>query len=121
MNAAKLTETIIDPNTIAELKSTVGADFIGELIDAYWEETPRLITELGQFLTKQDAVAFGRTAHSIKSSSASLGAMQFAALARELEMMGKAGDLTGAEAKLERLAANYVQVQRALKELKDGS
>ena len=114
-------DPIIDPNTISELKATVGFEFIGELIDTYLEETPRLIEELVQLLEKLDTVAFGRTAHSIKSSSASLGALSFSALAKELEMMGKAGDLTGAEAKVEQLKVNYGQVKRALKELKDGS
>ena len=39
---------------------------------------------------QDDATAFRRHAHSIKSSSASFGANDFAAQARELEMMGKA-------------------------------
>ena len=34
---------------------------------------------------------FRRAAHSLKSNSANLGAMTLAALAKELEMMGKAG------------------------------
>ena len=114
-------EIFIDPNTIAELKSTVGVDFIGELIDAYLEETPRLIADLRQSLASQDAPTFGRNAHSIKSSSASLGALSFASLAKELEMMGKAGDLAGVEARVERLAEDYVKVEHALKELKDES
>ena len=114
-------DPVIDQNTISELKATVGDDFVVELIDTYLEETPRLITELEQFLAKQDAVAFGRTAHSIKSSSASLGALSFAALARELEMMGKSGELAGAKVKVEALEAEYIQVQQALKELKNGS
>jgi HPt (histidine-containing phosphotransfer) domain-containing protein len=114
-------DPIIDPNTISELKATVGSEFIGELIDTYLEETPRLIEELVPLLEKLDTVAFGRTAHSIKSSSASLGALSFAAQAKELELMGKAGDLTGAEVKVEQLKVDYGQVKRALKELKDGS
>jgi HPt (histidine-containing phosphotransfer) domain-containing protein len=113
------TELIIDPVTFSELKITVGADFIGELIDAYLEDTPRLLTQLQQYLTQQDAQAFTRTAHSIKSSSASLGALSFSALAKELEMMGKQGGLTGTEAKVELLNKDYLQVQRRLKELKD--
>ncbi len=112
--------SIIDPNTIAELKATVGADFIGELIDAYLEETSRLVADLEPLLAKQDAVAFSRTAHSIKSSSASLGALSFAELAKELEMTGKAGNLDGAESKVKRLEEEYGTVKTTLKELKDG-
>lgn len=114
-------DLIIDQNIISELKVTVGDDFLVELIDTYLEETPRLLSELEQFLLKQDAAAFGRTAHSIKSSSASLGALSFSAQAKELEMMGKSGELAGADVKVKALGVDYKRVQIALKELKDGS
>jgi HPt (histidine-containing phosphotransfer) domain-containing protein len=114
-------DLIIDPTTIAELKATVGADFIGELIDAYLDDTPRLIADLELQLAKQDAVGFGRIAHSIKSSSASLGALSFAALAKELEMIGKEGNLVGVEPRVKRLATEYTRVKSSLEELKDGS
>ena len=55
----------------------MGAEFIGELIDTYCQETPQLIAALQQALAQGDAPAFQRAAHSIKSTSASLGAMEF--------------------------------------------
>jgi histidine phosphotransfer protein HptB len=112
-------EPVIDPLAFAELKATVGADFIVELIDAYLDDTPRLIKELAESLAQKDATKFGRTAHSIKSSSAALGALQFSTLAKELELIGKQGDLSGAETKVEQLQKHYVQVQRSLEELRD--
>jgi HPt (histidine-containing phosphotransfer) domain-containing protein len=112
-------EPVIDPSTFAELKANVGADFIGELIDAYLEDTPRLLFELQQTLAQQDALAFSRAAHSIKSSSASLGALQFSAQAKELEMIGKAGDLTAVDEKVKQLEGEYLMVEQRMKELKD--
>jgi HPt (histidine-containing phosphotransfer) domain-containing protein len=112
-------QPVIDAITFAELKTTVGADFIGELIDAYLEDTPRLMNELAISLVQQDAPKFGRTAHSIKSSSASLGALPLSLLAKELEMIGKQGDLSEAETKLKHLQESYAQVQLRLKELRD--
>jgi HPt (histidine-containing phosphotransfer) domain-containing protein len=114
-------EPVIDALTFAELKTTVGADFIGELIDAYLEDTPRLINELAESLAQQDVTKFSRMAHSIKSSSAVFGALLFSAQAKELEMIGKQGDLTGVQPKVEHLEMNYVQVQQKLRELKDES
>ncbi len=112
-------DPIIDPQVFTELKNTVGAEFIGELVDAYLDDTPRLLDELKQYLAQADAKSFSRTAHSIKSSSASLGALSFSALARELEMTGKQDVLSGCEEKVERLAAEYLAVQERLKELKN--
>ncbi len=108
---------IIDPETFNNLKDLMGADFVVELIDTYNTETGALIERLQQALAAQDAGTFGRTAHSIKSSSASLGALAFSQQARELEMMGKANDLAGAGSKLDLLAAGFVEVRRRLEEL----
>ena len=113
------TKVFIDTATFNELKDQVGADFVIELIDTYSLETGGLIDQLHQALALKDAVAFGRLAHSIKSSSASLGALTFSQQARELEMLGKANDLSGAGPKLERLAADFLQVKRCLEELRN--
>jgi|WetSurMetagenome_2_1015567.scaffolds.fasta_scaffold123962_2 histidine phosphotransfer protein HptB len=109
----------IDALTYAELKTTVGADFIDELVEAYLDETPKLINDLIESLAQEDATKFGRTAHSIKSSSAALGALPLSLLAKELEMMGKQGDLSEAEPQVKYLLESYFQVQRKLEELRD--
>ncbi len=112
-------QAIIDMPTYNQLKELMGADFVVELIDTYNSETKTLIDQLGEALASGEAVSFGRCAHSIKSSSASLGALVFSGQARELEMMGKANDLSGAEEKLDKLAAGFLQVQKRLEELRD--
>jgi HPt (histidine-containing phosphotransfer) domain-containing protein len=111
--------TTIDRTVFTELIESMGADFIGELIDTYLEETPQLIAKLRQSLAEQNPEAFRRFAHSIKSSSASFGALGFSAQARDLEMIGMSGDLTGAGEKVEQLSSAYSQVAQALQELKN--
>ncbi len=111
-------EIIIDSTTYQELRDQVGTDFVIELIDAYAAETADLLSRLQQALVGADAVVFGRLAHSIKTSSASLGALAFAQQARELEMMGKANDLALAGAKVDQLAAAFPKVVGRLMELK---
>ena len=105
---------IIHPQVFNELQATLGADFIGELIDTYCEETPELLEQLQQALSQNDAEAFRRAAHSIKSSSASLGALEFSAQAKDLELLGKSGDISGAGEKVARLRVDYAQVEQAL-------
>ena len=59
--------------------------FRAELIEAYLEDTARLVAELeGQFLRK-DFEAAAVSAHSIKGASANLGALQVRNAAAELE------------------------------------
>jgi HPt (histidine-containing phosphotransfer) domain-containing protein len=111
---------IIDQPTYDALVDAVGADFIDELLQAYYEETPALLATLQQALTNLDFESFTRAAHSIKSTSNSFGAFQFAELAKELEMMGKAKNLEGAQAKVDHLTQDYLQVRLSLEGLAHG-
>lgn len=112
---------IIDMPTYNQLKELMGVEFIAELVDTYNNETKALIEQLGQALVSGEAASFRRCAHSIKSSSASLGALVFSQQAHELELMGKANDLSGAGQKLEQLAADFLLVKHCLEELRDKS
>jgi HPt (histidine-containing phosphotransfer) domain-containing protein len=108
-------EQVIDRATLEALASTTDKAFVGELIETFLADAPQLLAALGSAVEAGDAEAFRRAAHSLKSNGASLGAMSFSASAKELEMMGKAGDLSAAAGKVEILGADFDQVARALK------
>ena len=116
-----MTEPIIDKETIANLISMTGEDFLTELVEAYLEDSPHLFSQMRKALADRDPEAFRRSAHSLKTSSASLGALQFSEKARELEMLGKSNRLSGAEAGVAALEAEFPQVEGALKELAYGA
>ena len=50
-----MTDPSIDIAIFENLKAMMGADFIGELIDAYFEETPQLLGQIEQALASGDA------------------------------------------------------------------
>jgi HPt (histidine-containing phosphotransfer) domain-containing protein len=110
-------QTAIDLPTFEALREAMGADYIGEVVQVYFEETPQLLAGLREALSKQDCEAFRRAAHSIKSTSNSFGALQLGAQAKELEMMGREMKLEGAEPKVQSLEADYLVVKQALEEL----
>jgi len=83
----------IDKATFEELKQMSGEDFINELIDAFLDDAPKMITAMETALAAKDAEAFRRNAHSLKSNANTFGAMELAALARELEVMGRESNL----------------------------
>ena len=113
-------QSIIDLPTFEALKDAMGADFIGELVQTYFDETPQLLAKLRQAIESQDYEAFRMAAHSIKSTSNSFGALLLGAQARELEMMGREGRLDGAPGKVEALASGYAAVNKELEELSRG-
>lgn len=114
-----MSEKSIDLSVFAALKETMGADFMGELVDTYLEDSLTLIQQMHQALTDQDADSFRRAAHSFKSNSASFGAMQLSSLARELESLGKENRLDQAGEILPRLEIEYTQVSAELEALRD--
>lgn len=109
---------IIDEKVFGELKESVGADFIGDLIDTYVTDAPRMLEAMDQALSAGNAEEFRRAAHSLKSNSATFGAVTLAALAKEMEMIGKSGILEGAPGKLTQLSAEYSRVRVELERLR---
>jgi HPt (histidine-containing phosphotransfer) domain-containing protein len=108
--------TVIDPAVFDELVASTGGDaeFIRELIDTYVTDAPGLFEQMHTALAGGDAETFRRAAHSLKSNSASLGALTLSAQAKELEMMGKEASLEGAAAKIAAADVEYAKVKAAL-------
>jgi HPt (histidine-containing phosphotransfer) domain-containing protein len=106
----------IDRAVLDDQLESVGGDreFLGELLQAYFDDAPR------QFGIMRDALAAGkpdefrRAAHSLKSNSASFGAMGLSRMCKELEDMGKAGTLDGAGVRIARAEDEYARVRAAL-------
>lgn len=108
---------IIDGGTFAKLFDSLGADvdFLGELVDAYFDSTPGLFASMHQAIAAGDAAGLQRAAHSLKTGSANFGALAFATLCKQLEDLGKAGALDGTEEKIGALEAAYGEVVAALR------
>ncbi|PJJ96295.1 hybrid sensor histidine kinase/response regulator [Lysobacteraceae bacterium NML91-0213] len=83
---------IIDEEVLEELRTMLG-DEVDHLIDVFLEDTPRLIARLEAAVDGPDYDALRDTAHSLKSSSANLGAMLLSASARRIEAGARAGQL----------------------------
>ena len=107
---------VIDAAAFDELVSSTGGEaaFIQELIDTYLTDAPELFAQMRSSLAAGDAETFRRAAHSLKSNSASLGALGLSAQAKELETMGKAGTLEEAPAKVAAAGFEYTRVKAAL-------
>ena len=106
----------IDIATFDELRHTAGADFVVELVETFLEEAPQMLAELRQTLAAEQADAFRRAAHSLKSNSHTFGATALGAQARELEL----GGMPAGTAALDALDAEYARAAAALKDLCHG-
>jgi HPt (histidine-containing phosphotransfer) domain-containing protein len=107
----------LEVRVLAELHQLLGEQapqLIAELIDLYLETAISLLAEMRAAISAVDGHALYRAAHTLKPSSAHLGAMRLAALCEMLESIGQSGQLTEAAAKMVELEAEFDRVKIAL-------
>jgi CheY-like chemotaxis protein len=88
--------------------------FLVEMVNIYLEDAPKLLKEVRAAIVTGNAPELRMAAHSLKSISAEFGATQLTELARELEMMGKEGEMSAAYALFIRAEQAYTRVVLAL-------
>jgi len=111
-----MTDDLIDLSTFGELRETVGAEFVGELVDAFLDEAPQMLAALRSALDEKATEAFRRAAHSLKTNAHTFGATALGARAKELELGGLPGD----DAVLDELDAAFADAAAVLRSLRDG-
>ena len=91
--------------------------FLKELINIYLEETLHLISEMKTASENIKMETFTRAAHTLKSSSANLGAMHLSEMCKELEELGKSRNLNDIPKKITAVEQEFQRVNTALKKL----
>ena len=107
----------IDQGTFHELKQMSGEDYINELIDAFLDDAPNMLSNMRIALDAKDVESFRRNAHSLKSNANTFGATELGALAKELEFMAKQNNLDIGN-RLDILREAYAKVAEELKGLR---
>ncbi len=70
----------LEAKALQALRDMAGEDasvILASVIDAYLKDAPKLLQAIGKGITQGDAAALYQAAHTLKSSSATLGAMTF--------------------------------------------
>ena len=96
----------------------MGGAFVVELIDTFGEDARELIGTLRRALAATDIDAFRRAAHSLKSTSESLGAGAPGDPGARARNHGPRGEPAGSRPRLEQLAEAYEIVAHRLEELR---
>jgi HPt (histidine-containing phosphotransfer) domain-containing protein len=86
---------MVDDGVLAELRTSVQGDtaFVRDLVEAFVTDSAELIDAIDAALAGGDAQGLVRPAHTLKSSSATLGALSLSATARTLEAAGRSAAL----------------------------
>ncbi|AVH73251.1 PAS domain S-box protein [Nostoc sp. 'Lobaria pulmonaria (5183) cyanobiont'] len=106
----------IDAKILQSLQLMVGGDRVAfaELIECYLTETAKLVQHISTAIASQDIQTIWKTAHKLKSSSASVGAIALAHLCKLLEVQARRSNLENNLELLSLLYQEYEQVKTAL-------
>ncbi|KLI99417.1 hybrid sensor histidine kinase/response regulator [Luteimonas sp. FCS-9] len=105
---------VLDGEVLDDLRDLLGDD-VDRLVAVFLDDTPRLLATFERAAAAGDHEAMREAAHSLKSSSANLGALALSAEARGIEAAARAGTLDDAEAAVGRLTAAFARARDALR------
>ena len=111
-SASALDQSVLD--VIRDLENEDAPDIFANIIGLYLDKSPELLQTMQTAIAERDAESLRDAAHTLKSSSANVGALILSALCKELEDMGRAGSLLNSASKLSCLFEEYSRVKTAL-------
>ncbi len=106
-------QALLDRSVLEELQEIMGDDF-ADLVQTWLDSSAELMQQLRQAAEAKDAEAMIVSAHSLKSSSANVGAMQFSTLAKAVEHAARQGKIEIALTAWRKMPAVYEGTRRAL-------
>jgi PAS domain S-box-containing protein len=118
---AALPALIFDPRAFDRLRVTLGkqaAVMLPALVEDFYQDAPKLMADARQALQAGKNQDLIRAAHTLKSNSATFGVMALSALARELEIQSRAGNLSAAPGLLNQMDEEFVQAKSALEAIR---
>ncbi|MDP9442004.1 MAG: response regulator, partial [Actinomycetota bacterium] len=112
---------VLDPARITELREVLDGEEMAQLVETFSGDTVGLVEQLRGGIEDADSVAVARTCHTLKGTSATLGASSLAKLFGELEEAALTQGLAGGADILQRLEAEVGRVRPALRAAFPGS
>jgi signal transduction histidine kinase/CheY-like chemotaxis protein/HPt (histidine-containing phosphotransfer) domain-containing protein len=110
--------TTLDAVIISDLLDTMGGEF-GDLVRVYLEDAPQRLRELETAAETGDAAAQIAPSHTLKSSSANIGALALSDLARGIEHAARGGMATTPAEIADGIRQEYERVAAELSKLLD--
>ncbi len=111
----------INRSALDAYREMMGEDadaFIADIIDTYLDNAVNLLDDLRSALASGDVEGFVRAAHTLKSTSATVGAEELSALAADLETKGKEGNLSSLAPGVTEAREMFAQVEEELRSMR---
>ncbi len=99
---------------IRDMAGVAASEVLVQVIDCYLEDAPQLLQAINAAVVEGNAIALRQAAHTLKSTSATLGATILSQFCKDLEVIGRAGTTLEAPALVLQVEVEYAKVQAAL-------
>ena len=112
---------VLDPWSLERLRVGLGkqADqMLPGLIEKFYQDSERLLCQAQQALAQGEVEDLHRAAHSLKSTSATFGAMALSSVARNLEAAVREGSLEGAGDQIAQAETEFNRARTALEAIR---
>ncbi|MEM6573880.1 MAG: response regulator, partial [Pseudomonadota bacterium] len=110
-------KSVLDRQVLNDLIDIMGDEYV-DLIEVYLEDTPNCIGQLAEAADADDIDGLIAPAHSLKSTSANLGAIGLSELAKAVEHGAREGTIGDVAQKLKAIQSEFDQVAAELQDIK---
>ncbi len=114
---ARGVKSVLDRQVLDDLIDIMGDEYV-DLIEVYLEDTPNCIGQLVDAADADDIDGLIAPAHSLKSTSANLGAIGLSELAKSVEHGAREGTISDVAQKLREIQSEFDQVAAELQDIK---
>ncbi|VEF34589.1 two-component system sensor protein [Stenotrophomonas maltophilia] len=104
---------VIDRDVLDELHTVIG-DAATQIVMVFLEDAPEMVQQLQLAAQNGDELRLQATAHSLKSSSANVGALSLSAIAQRIEHEARSGSLQRPAVAVALLVAEFARARVAL-------
>ncbi len=107
----------VDPEALSAFARELGgaaAEVVAEIVETYLQDTPELIRQMREAVRAADAGALDRAAHTLKSSSATVGAMTLSSRCRAIEEQARGGRVSDMGDAVRSVEGEFERVRREL-------
>lgn len=114
MSVANFPAHLVDVEVFEEMREALEEDFV-DLIQTYLEDTRELLQVISSGVNSGDTQSVQIAAHSLKSTSATLGFVSLFESARAVEALARDSSLSGTAEHVQKLTTDFSELECVLK------
>ncbi|MGD8926165.1 MAG: Hpt domain-containing protein [Thioalkalispiraceae bacterium] len=109
--------TYLELSKIENLSSFINPEKLQILMSSYLEDSQNILNKLAAVIADNNVQETTRLVHSLKSTSANVGALKFSELARHLEELARAQRLDEVQTQLDELIVLFAYTRTSIEQL----